>query len=305
MDNENLPHGSNESDKNQQNQTDIGNTHNQTNAKATLSSAQLHIPELSKKAKNASFHDVNETHEGAGYSSRQSNRHSKSSFSFKKLFKQVSSYIKKHRIATTLIFLALTIIIIVDVWYFVFRPNNTTISSNNSQVVTEYKDKLPELKTAIEKNPKDAVARRNYAVALYVISDLEAAKNQYEEAIKIDNKDATTYNNLGNTYRDLKNYDKAVEAYSKAIDLNPKYTNAYVNLANVQLYSQKKSDDAIATYKKALKAMPNDNQIELLLGIAYENAGKTTEAKQTYQNILSRSPDDKAAKSNLDRLNKK
>lgn len=301
MDNDNLPNGVNEADKNQQNQTKIGNNSNQLNTKAP---SHPRIPKFSKKdkkANSASFHDINEAH----LSSSSRRAHSKSGFSFKKSYKQTLSYIKKHRMATTLIFLALTIIIILDVWYFIFKPNDTTISSNNSQVVTEYKDKLPELKSAIEKNPKDAVARRNYAVALYVISDYKAAKSQYEEAIKIDNKDATTYNNLGNTYRDLKDYNKAVEAYNKAIDLNPKYTNAYVNLANIQLYSLKKSDDAIDTYKKALKAMPNDNQIELLLGIAYENAGKTTEAKQTYQNILSRSPDDKAAKNNLDRLNKK
>lgn len=304
MDKDNLSQDSNET-LNSNKVSDATSSATKASVSNTDANTKPHEPISSKR-----LNGLNNSHSGSASSTNSApklhkSKHSKSGKSiFKNLPKQIASYFNKHRISTTLIFLAIVVIIILDIWFFVLKPKNQLSSNNNSQVVKEYNEKLPELKKAIEKNPKDAVARRNYAVALYVTSDYEAAKNQYEEATKIDNKDATTYNNLGNTYRDLKNYNKAVEAYNKAIELNPKYTNAYVNLANVQLYSQKKTDDAIATYKKALKAMPNDNQIELLLGIAYENAGKTTEAKQTYQNILSRSPDDKAAKSNLDRLNK-
>lgn len=229
--------------------------------------------------------------------------HKKVSHNTKKLVKFLNHKVKTNKLASFIIFIIVIAGISAYAWFFLFKPTEQVIETNN-QVVSEYKDKLPELKKAIDSNPKDATARRNYAIALYVVSDYKAAKTQYEEAIKLDDKDATTYNNLGNACRDLKDYNKAVESYKKAIEINSKYTNAYVNLANVQLYSQKKTDDAITTYQKALKAMPNDNQIELLLGIAYETAGKTTEAKQTYQNILSRSPEDKAAKSNLDRLNK-
>ena len=218
---------------------------------------------------------------------------------------KLSKLIKKHKLVSIIILLILVVGIGIDVYYVATNSTKVALNTNNNQVIAEYNNKLPDLKKAVEKNPNDAASRKNYGVALYVTGDYEAAKTQYEAAVKLDSKDAITYNNLGNTYRDLKNYGKAKEAYEKAFEINPKLVNAYVNLANVQLYILKNSDDAITTYKKALKALPNNDQIELLLGIAYENANKTTEAKQTYQDILARSPNNQAAKNNLDRLNKK
>jgi len=220
-----------------------------------------------------------------------------------KRLKSIKSFCIKHK--GLLISIILLAIVAFGVWYLFFKPVEKVVIDKNNKVVVEYNNRLPELKKAVDKNPKDASIRRNYAIALYVIKDYAAARDQYEEAVKLDGKDAITYNNLGNVYRDMKNYNKAIEAYNKAIGINPKYINAYVNMATIQLYSQNNSNEAIKTYQKALKALPKDDQVELLLGKAYEKAGKISEAKQAYKNILSRSPDNKAAKASLDGLNKK
>ncbi|PKL30723.1 hypothetical protein CVV43_05535 [Candidatus Saccharibacteria bacterium HGW-Saccharibacteria-1] len=221
----------------------------------------------------------------------------------KKGLNSVAKWVKKNSLITTVVLLLVILTIGAIAWYLNTRPQPRTLNTNN-QVITEYKSKLPELQKAVSADNNSAAAHKNYAVALYVTGNYEAAKNEYEAAVKLDGKDSTTYNNLGNTYRDLGKYDKAKTAYEKAFEISPTSINPYVNLANIQLYTLNDNNAAIATYQKALKAMPNNNQISLLLGIAYEKAGKTTEAKQTYQDILTRNAEDKAAKAGLDRLNK-
>ncbi|MBC7746878.1 tetratricopeptide repeat protein [Pedobacter sp.] len=174
----------------------------------------------------------------------------------------------------------------------------------SNPVADQYRATLPELAKKVKDTPKDANAHKEYAVALYATGDTKKANEQYQAAAKINDKDATTYNNLGNTYRDLGDLDKAVEAYKKASSLNAKLINPYVNLANVQLYSQEKPADAIATYKTALKALPDNNQIRVLLALAYEQSGDINSAKQTYQDVLANDPENAAAKVNVARLSK-
>lgn len=202
--------------------------------------------------------------------------------------------------------LAAAVIVVVVVggallwWYLTHQE--APVTQPASAVSAEFKKQLPSLEKAVQQHPKDAEARKNYAVALYATGDPNGAKKQYEEAVKINPKDAVAYNNLGNVYRDLHQTDKAVDAYNASIKLNGKSINTYANLANVQLYIQNKPTDAIATYQKGLKALPNNAQLQLLLGLAYEANGNTTKAKQTYQTILAHNPKNAAAKANLNRL---
>jgi len=175
-------------------------------------------------------------------------------------------------------------------------------AAQQTPVGLEYQQKLPELKSSVEKTPKDAQTRKNYGVALYATGDLEAAKIQYEEAAKLDTKDAVILNNLGNTYRDLGRIDQAINTYRKSIELSPTSLNTYANLANVQLYSKNKPQDAIATYKAGLEQLPKNTQLRQLLAVAYEQANDLENAKKTYQEIVSDEPGNSAAQAALDRL---
>lgn len=176
--------------------------------------------------------------------------------------------------------------------------------TTNTQISQQYQKQLPELKSAVDKNKEDGGARKNYAVALYATGDVEAAKTQYEEAIKIDPKDALAHNNLGNMQRELKDYDGAIASYRKAIELNPKSLNPYVNLGNVLLYSKNQPKEAIAVYQSGLKELPQNTQLESLLATAYERDNNIEGAKGIYNEILKRDPNSELAKTNLDRLNK-
>ena len=203
-----------------------------------------------------------------------------------------------------LVVAVIVVIILVIVGVIVWRKTHeqAPIKQPASAVSAQYAKQLDSLAKAVDKTPKSADARKNYAVALYATGDPAGAAKQYEAAVKINPKDADAYNSLGNAYRDTHNVGGAVKAYQQAIKLASGNINAYANLASVQLYTQKDTDAAIATYKQGLKALPNNSQLQLLLGLAYQQAGNTAAAKQTYQAILAHDPTNAAASASLKQL---
>jgi tetratricopeptide (TPR) repeat protein len=167
-----------------------------------------------------------------------------------------------------------------------------------------YRKQLPALKAKAD-NDKDAGAIRDFAIALYVTGQYDDAVFQYNRAIKASPKDSALYNNLANVQRDQGHFNDAVTNYNKALSINSQLVTAYVNLANVQIYSQRKLDAGIITYEHGIDVMPDNAQLKILLGLAYEQKGKTAEAKAQYQDVLDSDPTNQAAKSNLARLNGK
>lgn len=212
----------------------------------------------------------------------------------------IKHWVIKHKsLALTL----LVVIILASLVLIIWANNRADDTPKQlSPVAAEYKAQLPDLKQKVSDTPDDAPARKNYAIALYASGDINEAAKQYEEAVKLNSKDATAYNNLGNAYRDLNKSDQAIDAYKKSIELDRKSVNTYANLANVQLYTKDAPQDAINTYKNGLKELPENDQIELLLAIAYEQASDTQNAVATYKRILARDSDNKAAQANLDRI---
>jgi tetratricopeptide (TPR) repeat protein len=55
------------------------------------------------------------------------------------------------------------------------------------------------------------------------------AISDFNEAIRLDPKNAAAYNNRGLAYQSVKNSPQAISDYSQAIQLNPNYAEAYCN----------------------------------------------------------------------------
>jgi tetratricopeptide (TPR) repeat protein len=223
---------------------------------------------------------------------------------FKRRLKHFMWTTRLHKRVTAAVVVVLVLLI---AWlvYALFSDGTTDAPANKSTnpAVLQYQKQLPDLKKAAEDKPKDANAQSNYAVALYATGSTKDAETYYKKAIALKPNDATLYNNLGNAQRDLKDYHAAVGSYKKSISLNDKLMNPYVNLANLEIYTLNKPADGIDTYQQALKALPGNAQVQILLGLAYEKQGNTAQAKKIYQSVLDQDPNNAAAKSNLERLN--
>ena len=193
------------------------------------------------------------------------------------------------------------IIVVAAILITSVKPTDQPLSNPTAEA---YRQKLPSLKENAENKPKDVNAQREYAVALYATNHLEEARAQYEKAIALSPNDSTLRNNLGNTCRDLRDYEKASAYYRKAFELNPQLVSAYVNLANMLIYTQHDVEGGIAIYQQALRNMPDNAEVKILLGLTYEQKGDKDRALAVYQEVLAAHPNNAAAKSNSERLEK-
>jgi tetratricopeptide (TPR) repeat protein len=184
----------------------------------------------------------------------------------------------------------------------IIAANREPKPTSSNPIVANYQKQLPALAEQAKQKPKDPAAQTNYAVALYATGDTAKAKDQYEKAVQLDPNNATLRNNLGNAYRDLGGYEKAVDSYQKALTIDAKLLNAYMNLANLYLYTLDQPDLAIKTYQDALKNLPGNQEVAVLLGIAYEQSGDKAKAKTAYQTVLESNPNNAGAQAGMKRV---
>lgn len=118
--------------------------------------------------------------------------------------------------------------------------SNRVIVGGQSQ--EDYASSIPELQKAVDANPTDLVALQNLAVAQYNSDRLDDAAATYQKMLVIKD-DPTVHNNYANVLRDLKKTDQAIAEYRKAIEGNPALASAYINLASLYV-SQKNVTEA-------------------------------------------------------------
>ena len=97
---------------------------------------------------------------------------------------------------------------------------------------------------AIRLDPKDAVTFNNRGLAWYSKKDYDKAIKDYDEAIRLDPKYALTFINRGRAWGAKKDYDKAIKDYDEAIRLDPKNDWAHFSrsVARMILRKEKASD---------------------------------------------------------------
>jgi Ca-activated chloride channel family protein len=120
---------------------------------------------------------------------------------------------------------------------------------------------------------QDEVRKNTYkGNVFYHNSEFKDALYYYEKAV---NESAFNFNanfNLGNTFFRLEEFDKAIEIYQKIADYttdNQKKSKIYHNIGNAQLYNQK-IDDAIESYKTALRSNSQDEETRYNLAYALD-----------------------------------
>jgi protein O-GlcNAc transferase len=210
-----------------------------------------------------------------------------------------TSWFRRHP-RRTAVLAGMVLLVIVASVYLAWPNNQQPLSSN--PVVAGYQKQLPALAKKAKDNPQSSQAMQDYAMALYATGDTANAKVQYEKAIALDPKDATLRNNVGNVYRDLGDYTRAIEAYRLAITLPPDDVHPYTNLANIYLYKLNNRDEAIAIYKEAIAKLPKNQELPVLLGIAYEQIGDRVNAAAAFQSALDGNPNNAAAAAGLKRV---
>lgn len=148
--------------------------------------------------------------------------------------------------------------------------SETTVVSGG-KTKDEYKAEIPDLEKAVAADPQDLDSLEKLAVAHYQLKEYDQAAEAYLKILaQVD--DAFTHNNLGNVYRDQKKLDQAIAQYLKAIELDPTLKQPYINLARVYKENDQ-LDKAIAILEQAKTAL-NSADVESVK--KYEDAMTST-----------------------------
>ena len=103
---------------------------------------------------------------------------------------------------------------------------------------------------------------------------------------------------LGIAHADLGKHQEAIESFKQAIRLDPDDADAHLNLGAA--YGELgKWKESIKSFKQALRIDPDYAKAHYNLGTAYHNTGKYKDAIESYKQAIKIDPDDARAHNNL------
>lgn len=133
------------------------------------------------------------------------------------------------------------------------NPGGNTPGKEN--VSEEYRKKLAVLKEAVDSNPSDTLAMRNYADFLSASHKMNEAIPYYEKILEVNPKRSDIYFSLAIIYYNKQDFLKCEEANNKVLSFEPKNQMALYNLGAIAA-TQGKKDKAKELWNKVLLINP-------------------------------------------------
>jgi len=134
---------------------------------------------------------------------------------------------------------------------------------------------------AIKLNPRDAFSYAGLGAASGLLRELQEALQKSQEAVRLAPQNSYANANLGFIYMLNSDYKHAQESYEKAIQLNPKYADVLYNLGWIY-QSQGFFDKAVTVYNEAIKYKPGLAVAYNNLGVCYWNIDKIDAASKEF-----------------------
>lgn len=129
------------------------------------------------------------------------------------------------------------------------NPGGNTPGKEN--VSEEYRKKIAELKEAVDKNPSDTLAMRNYADFLSASHKMNEAIPYYEKILNINPKRADIYFSLALIYYTKQDLAKCEELNNNVLSFEPKNQMALYNLGAIAA-TQGRTDKAKQFWNKVI-----------------------------------------------------
>ncbi|MDD2617926.1 MAG: tetratricopeptide repeat protein [Bacteroidales bacterium] len=147
---------------------------------------------------------------------------------------------------------------------------------------------LEDFKKALELEPEMLEGAYGIACFHIVAKQYKTAKTLLDSLIKVDASIPEFHVELGKAHAGLKRPDLAHEAFKAAKRLNPRMTEPYLE-AGILFLHQNQPEQALQELETALRLAPDDLLVTLYHAWAISKPGRTKEAKQTLDGLLSMS----------------
>ena len=167
---------------------------------------------------------------------------------------------------------------------------NSTLYYKLGVAIWEHVYKIPfgNPKTKIKKLMNDAEVRLNYG-------NYEGAIECYQEALKLNPKNANAFFGMGFRQKNLKDEVKAIESFHKALEINPNFAECY-NQSGIIACEAGLYDKALEAFTQAIKLDSKNTLYHSNMGIAYHMLGKYEDALACYDKALEIDKNNKNAK---------
>jgi tetratricopeptide (TPR) repeat protein len=135
---------------------------------------------------------------------------------------------------------------------------------------------------AVVERPDDATLRVNLGSALRHQGDLEGARREYLEAVRLDPTLAIAHFNLGVVEAERGDQDAATRAYQQAMSADPTYRDPRLNLANTLLRLGRQRE-ALELYRGLVENDPGDEAARLGEALSLMRDDRHREALRTLE----------------------
>ena len=172
------------------------------------------------------------------------------------------------------------------VYQLIVKAKNTGIILHKAK---RYGEALSAFEQALRLDPKDASIYNFKGVVLCDLKRYNEALAAFEETLQFDPGFSMAYSNKGVALSGLKRYHEALDACEQAIRLDPNLPSGYKSKAEV-LYHLKRYQEALPFCDYAIQLSPNDALVHNFKGNVLFNLNRYNEALAAFEQAIRLNP---------------
>ncbi len=160
-----------------------------------------------------------------------------------------------------------------------------------SEALGRYQQAVESYRAALALDPNIAVANFKIGfISRAIRDDNKTALARFTRAVELDSTNATYAFQLADLYHDLERYGEAKKYFEKAISLDPDHAYAHYGLGEIFDKHMDLPEQGFSEYEKAVSIASKDPNLRLMVGQAYVERGRRSEAIRHLTEFLRLAP---------------